>query len=130
MSLDVCLYDYIECPHCHKIVQTEHVVFEANITHNLGTMADAADIYEILWRPDRLGPYIERIVRAIEDVMGFSCIIVTDESRLSDFAPDADDYAALARALEISIDPQNPNDSVIIRLALRLKNHAQRKEPE
>lgn len=30
-------------------------VFEYNITHNLGEMADAAGIYKHLWRPDELG---------------------------------------------------------------------------
>ena len=27
-------------------------VFERNITHNLNKMADAADLYEALWRPE------------------------------------------------------------------------------
>jgi len=27
-------------------------VFSKNITHNLGLMADKADIYKVLWRPD------------------------------------------------------------------------------
>lgn len=30
-------------------------VYEANITHNLGRMADAAGIYKHLWRPEELG---------------------------------------------------------------------------
>ncbi len=30
------------------------VVFEYNITHNLGVMADAAGIYEALWRPEEI----------------------------------------------------------------------------
>jgi hypothetical protein len=30
-------------------------VFSANITHNLGKMAEEAGIYECLWRPDELG---------------------------------------------------------------------------
>jgi type II secretory pathway component PulM len=30
-------------------------VFEANVTHNLGAMADAAGIYQHLWRPEELG---------------------------------------------------------------------------
>ena len=30
-------------------------VFDANITHNLNTMAEAAGIYMHLWRPDELG---------------------------------------------------------------------------
>ena len=30
-------------------------VYSANITHNLGKMANAAGIYQHLWRPDELG---------------------------------------------------------------------------
>lgn len=30
-------------------------VYEANVTHNLNRMADAAGIYEALWRPDEMG---------------------------------------------------------------------------
>lgn len=30
-------------------------LYWANITHNLGTMADAAGIYKHLWRPEELG---------------------------------------------------------------------------
>ncbi len=41
MSLDF----YIECPHCG------HAMFQANITHNLNTMAAKAGLYEALWRP-------------------------------------------------------------------------------
>ena len=44
MSLDVSLT---------AIKPTE--VFSANITHNLGEMADAAGIYKHLWRPEEIG---------------------------------------------------------------------------
>jgi hypothetical protein len=30
-------------------------VFDANITHNLNKMADAAGIYEACWRPEEIG---------------------------------------------------------------------------
>ena len=30
----------------------EMTVFDANITHNLGKMADEANIYDVLWRPE------------------------------------------------------------------------------
>jgi len=30
-------------------------VFSRNITHNLGTMATAAGIYQVLWSPEELG---------------------------------------------------------------------------
>lgn len=45
MSLDVDLI----CPCC------ERSVYEANITHNLNQMADAAGIYKALWRPEEIG---------------------------------------------------------------------------
>jgi hypothetical protein len=32
------------------------IVFDGNITHNLNKMADEADLYKILWRPDELWP--------------------------------------------------------------------------
>lgn len=44
MSLDVYLTD-----------ADGSVVYEANITHNLNTMAAEAGIYKYLWRPDEIG---------------------------------------------------------------------------
>lgn len=67
MSLDVMLkVPYIiknhictcmECGNKHVIDEHEsrYTVYEANITHNLNTMADAVGIYEALWRPDQYG---------------------------------------------------------------------------
>jgi hypothetical protein len=43
MSLDVYL------------IENGEYVYDANITHNLGTMADAAGIYQALWRPEEIG---------------------------------------------------------------------------
>lgn len=40
-----------------KIIQNDHEtneLYSANITHNLGVMANKAGIYEALWRPHRL----------------------------------------------------------------------------
>jgi hypothetical protein len=47
MSLDVYLID----PTATYEVES---LYSSNITHNLGKMADAAGIYEALWRPHRL----------------------------------------------------------------------------
>ena len=44
MSLDFCL-----------INEEGDEVFSANITHNLGNMAQEAGIYMLLWRPEELG---------------------------------------------------------------------------
>jgi hypothetical protein len=62
MSLDVALTGELvteecTCPNCdnkHTRVETP-VYYTSNITHNLGTMAAAAGIYEHLWRPDEIG---------------------------------------------------------------------------
>jgi hypothetical protein len=62
MSLDIYLSrgeDRISpCPHCDGTGQLNHgpeAVYEANITHNLGEMAEAAGIYGCLWRPEEHG---------------------------------------------------------------------------
>lgn len=44
------------CPRCGKELPGEPIeVFEANITHNLNRMADAAGIYDCVWRPEEHG---------------------------------------------------------------------------
>lgn len=45
MSLDIFLRSPAE----------DKVLFSANITHNLGTMAKEADLYKYLWRPEENG---------------------------------------------------------------------------
>lgn len=47
MSLDISLY--------YEADGNEVSVFSANITHNLGKMADEAGIYKALWRPEEMG---------------------------------------------------------------------------
>lgn len=47
MSLNVCLKDPT------ATYDTEYL-YDSNITHNLGKMANMAGIYEALWRPHRL----------------------------------------------------------------------------
>mgnify|MGYP000847489620 FL=1 len=60
MSLDVYLYgksatEECECTCGHKHTTTvQQDLYHANITHNLGTMADAAGIYKALWRPEEI----------------------------------------------------------------------------
>lgn len=49
MSLDVYLTNN-QCTHCGR----HDEVFNSNITHNLGTMAKEAGIYEILWHPEEI----------------------------------------------------------------------------
>lgn len=47
---------------CH--VGGDCIVYSANITHNLNTMAEAAGIYKPLWRPEEIG--IEKAHQLIE----------------------------------------------------------------
>lgn len=56
MSLDVCLTrkKWISYDAGKTLTEKEETVYDANITHNLNTMADKAGIYEALWRPHRL----------------------------------------------------------------------------
>ena len=58
MSLDISLYGPLEkheceCEKCGDKHETEYSseLFSANITHNLARMANAAGIYDCLWRP-------------------------------------------------------------------------------
>jgi hypothetical protein len=55
MSLDVCLRKPQKCEHCDGTGIEQNEVFSANITHNLGRMAEAAGIYEACWRPEEIG---------------------------------------------------------------------------
>ena len=43
-----------ECGHKHTSEETEEF-YSANITHNLGGMAEEAGIYKHLWRPEEIG---------------------------------------------------------------------------
>ena len=56
MSLDVYLYrrKWISYDAGKTLTEEEETFYDANITHNLGEMAEEAGIYEALWRPHRL----------------------------------------------------------------------------
>lgn len=76
MSLDVYLSrkatEQQDCPHCGQPYYPDNT-YHANITHNLGKMADAAGIYGIVWRPEEngittAGQLIEPLEKAIADM--------------------------------------------------------------
>ena len=61
MSLDVSLMGGDEeetCSNCGATHIVSEELFTANITHNLGYMADKAGIYKILWRPEVVGAVV------------------------------------------------------------------------
>lgn len=67
MSLDVYLLK--RCKECKH----EEENYSSNITHNLTRMADAAGIYEALWRPEEIGiteahQLIEPLTKAVADM--------------------------------------------------------------
>jgi len=57
MSLDVYLNRkrQISYDEGKTFVEDNEEVYWANITHNLGKMADEAGIYQALWRPEEIG---------------------------------------------------------------------------
>lgn len=61
-------------------------VFSANITHNLGLMAEAAGIYYHLWRPEELG--ITKARQLIEPLRAGIALMKSDPSRFTAFNPE------------------------------------------
>ena len=60
-------------------------VYENNITHNLGKMADEAGLYECLWHPERLG--IIKARELIEPLIAGLFILQNDRARFVVFNP-------------------------------------------
>ncbi len=56
MSLDISLIrnKWVSYDEGKSYIPEQETVYDANITHNLGKMAQEAEIYEALWRPYRL----------------------------------------------------------------------------
>lgn len=60
-------------------------VYEANITHNLNGMADAAGIYECLWQPGENG--ITHAKQIIDPLAAGLSLLVTEKSKFEQFNP-------------------------------------------
>jgi len=58
-------------------------VYESNITHNLGRMADAAGIYQHLWRPEEIG--ITTAAQLIEPLAAGLDLLKADPARFEAF---------------------------------------------
>ncbi len=78
MSLDVTLTKP-GCPHCGA----SPAGFSANITHNLGEMADAAGIYDQVWRPEE--NYIEYAYEMIPHLRAGIRALKSDPARFKRF---------------------------------------------
>ena len=71
MSLDVSLNSVekktVMCYSCMNEYEEQEMLYDANITHNLGNMADKAGIYQALWRPEEIGAkYAKDIIDIVE----------------------------------------------------------------
>lgn len=96
MSLDVYLT---------RVQPTE--VFDANITHNLTQMADAAGIYKCLWRPEEVGiakaqqliePLTQGLERLKADPARFEELNASNGwGKYEDFVPWVERYLAACR---------------------------------
>ena len=90
MSLDVYLEGKTEqvpcrCPECfhqHTRYKTEEFYW-ANITHNLGNMAEEAGIYKVLWRPDENG--IVKAGQLVEPLSAGLALLKSDPKRFERF---------------------------------------------
>ena len=83
-------------------------VYESNITHNLGKMAEAAGIYQHLWRPEELG--ISRASELVEPLAAGLAMLKADPDRFhafdapngwgtyKDFVPFVEKYLDACRA--------------------------------
>lgn len=89
MSLDV----YLTRPEPRE-------VFEYNITHNLGKMADAAGIYKHLWRPEEIG--ITRAAQLIGPLTAGLHALKSDPARFEAMNPENGwgSYAGLVTFVE------------------------------
>lgn len=75
----------------------EHTIYEDNITHNLGQMAEKAGIYQALWRPDENG--IEIAYQLIEPLLAGLNRLQSDPDYFKQFNPPNGwgDYDGLVR---------------------------------
>lgn len=58
-------------------------VYDCNITHNLGRMAEEAGIYQHLWRPDEIG--ITTAAQLIEPLSAGLALLKSDRARFEAF---------------------------------------------
>ena len=90
-------------PGCEPIVATHEDsgdIFHANITHNLGRMAEQAGIYMAMWRPDEIG--VEIAAQIIEPLEKGLELLRSNPDRFKAFNPENGwgDYDGLVQFAE------------------------------
>ncbi len=93
MSLDVTLIgketpEECICSECGQthIKTYREVFYDANITHNLNSMAEEAGIYKHLWRPDEIG--ISKAEQLIEPLKEALTLMKASPSRFEKHNPE------------------------------------------
>lgn len=61
-------------------------VYDANITHNLGDMAEEADIYMHLWRPEEIG--VTKAAQLVEPLMVAIALMKREPERFIKLNPE------------------------------------------
>lgn len=96
--------------------ETTTRVYQANITHNLNRMADAAGIYKPLWRPDEIG--ITRAEELIQPLSSGLDALKSDPERFKQLNPENGwgTYEGLVQFVENYLEAcrQNPQATVSV----------------
>ena len=91
-------------------------VYSANITHNLNKMAEAAGIYQSLWRPEEIGAtHARQLIRRLE--VGLKKLINSpDDFKKFNPANGWGDYEALVAFVSNYLEAcrENPNAKVSV----------------
>ena len=89
-------------------------IYDANITHNLNKMADAAGIYKHLWRPEEIE--ITKAAQLIEPLREGLALLLSDPERFKEFDPENKwgDYDGLVDFVRsyLAACEENPNATV------------------
>ena len=114
MSLDV--YLYIEVDTGGREKRTIYL-FDANITHNLITMADKAGIYKHLWRPEEIN--IKHAGELIEPLEKGLALMKSDPERFIKFnSPNGwGTYKDFVPWIEKYLDACKENPKALIRIS-------------
>lgn len=94
----------------------ETTIYDRNITHNLGTMAEAAGIYKHLWRPEEIK--ITKAAQLIEPLREGLSLLLSDPERFKQFNPENGwgDYDGLVNFVReyLAACEENQNASVSV----------------
>jgi hypothetical protein len=108
MSLNV----YLEAP---RVVE----VFEHNMTHNLGHMAEKAGLYEALWRPEEIEGFGGSAVELVPILLEGLAKLKADPEHFRQFEPDNGwgKYENLVDFVEAYLDACQANPDATVRVS-------------